>query len=63
MLTRPDTWQDSHGQLGKSRIAKNTCNSKTIGTDRLTNAARCRVACLRLKNVKNDQNTRNVRKY
>ena len=45
MKTRPDTRQDSRGQLGRGRNAIIAWNSKKFVTD----IARCRVACSRLK--------------
>ena len=34
--TRPDTWRDSRGQLGRGQKAKTARNSKKLGTDRST---------------------------
>ena len=34
--TRPDTWQDSRGWLGRGRNAKTTRYSKMLATDRPT---------------------------
>ena len=42
--TRPDTWQSSRGQLGRSSSAKTAQNSKMLRhgpTDRRTETARC----------------------
>ena len=58
--TRPDTRQDSRGQLGRGRNAITAWNStkfvtdpRTDGpTDRPTDTARCRVACPRHKSSK-----------
>ena len=54
--TRPDTWQSSHGWMGRSSYAKTARNSKRLCdrwtnglTDQPTDTARCRVACPRLK--------------
>ena len=58
MKTRPDTRQSRRGRLGRSSNAENARNSKMWRTDRptdiptdlATDTARCRVACLTLKN-------------
>ena len=47
--TRPDTRQDSRGQLGRGRNAKTACYSKIHRTDRQTEMARYSVSCPRLK--------------
>ena len=63
IVKRPDTRQSSHGRLGRSSNAKISLNSKMLWTDRwtyiptegptdgLTNTAKCRVACPRVKRV------------
>ena len=50
--TRPDSLQDSRGQLGRGHNATEFNKIRNGPTDRPTNTARCRVACPRHKSSK-----------